>query len=81
MSLNNPSQMRKDSKQIKNEQDCRVSSSKKSSNGPPFGSFLGENQNSSPLARTISASRQSFFANWTTFEWHSGLKNFPFSKS
>ena len=42
---------------------------KKSSNGPPFGSFS--------IARTISASRQSFFAN-LTFERRSGLKKlFP----
>ena len=39
MRLNNQSQMRKDYEQVKNDQNCRVSFSEKSSNGPPFGSF------------------------------------------
>ena len=42
MRLNNPSQMRKGYEQVKNEPNFRVSSSKKSSNGPPFGSFSRE---------------------------------------
>ena len=42
MRLNNPSHMRKGHEQMKNKQNCRVSSSKKSSNGPPFGSFSRE---------------------------------------
>ena len=41
---------------------------------PPLGYFQGKNENCSSFARTISA-------NLTTFEQHSGLKNFPFSKS
>ena len=45
---------------------------------PPLDHFQGKNKNCSFLVRTISASRQSFFANLTTFEQHSGLKkNFP----
>ena len=37
--------------------------------------FKGKNKNGSSLARTISASRGSFFANLITFERRSGLKN------
>ena len=37
--------------------------------------FKGKNENGSSLARTISASRGSFFANLITFERRSGLKN------
>ena len=45
---------------------------------PPLGYFQGKNENCSSFARTISASRRSFFANLTTFERRSGLKkNFP----
>ena len=44
--FNNSSQRRKGYQQVKNEQNCRVSSSekmgKKSSNGAPFGSFSWE---------------------------------------
>jgi len=36
--------------------------------------FKERNRNRSSFARTISASRQSFFANLTTFKRHSGLK-------
>ena len=43
---------------------------------PPLDQFQGKNKNCSSLARTISASRRSFFANFTTFEWRFGLKNF-----
>ena len=34
---------------------------KKSSNGPPFGSFQGKNKNCSSFAKMIRASRRSFF--------------------
>ena len=68
MRLNNPSRIRKDYKQVKNEQNCRVSSTEKSSNGLPFGSFSRKNKICSSLARTISASRRSFFENLTIFE-------------
>ena len=41
---------------------------------PPLDNFQGKNENHSSLARTISASRRSFFANLATFEQRSGLK-------
>ena len=41
---------------------------------PPLNHFQGKNKNRSSLARTISESRRSFFANLTTFERRSGLK-------
>ena len=45
---------------------------------PPLNHFQGKNKNRSSLARTISESRRSFFANLTTFERRSGLKKiFP----
>ena len=72
MRLNNPSRMRKDYKQVKNEQNCRVSSTEKSSNGLPFGSFSRKNKICSSLARTISASRRSTFVhiyNISAFYW------------
>ena len=47
---------------------------------PPLDHFQGKNKNRSSLARTISASRRSFFANLTTFERRSGLKNFSHLK-
>ena len=40
----------------------------------PLDHFQGKNKKCSSLARIISASRRSFFANLTTFEWRSGLK-------
>ena len=52
----------------------------KSSNGPPLNHFQGKNKNRSSLARTISESRRSFFANLTTFERRSGLKKFSLLK-
>ena len=42
---------------------------------PPLDHFQGKNKDCSSLARTISASRQSFFANLTTFERRFGQKN------
>ena len=47
---------------------------------PPLDHFQGKNENCSSLARTISASRRSFFANLTTFERRSGLKIFSLLK-
>ena len=47
---------------------------------PPLNRFQGKNKNCSSLARTISASRRSFFANLTPFERHSGLKKFSLLK-
>ena len=41
---------------------------------PPLDHFQGKNKIYSSLARTISASRWSFFANLSTFERRSGLK-------
>ena len=41
---------------------------------PPLDHFHGKNKNCSSLARTISVSCRSFFANLTTFKWRSGLK-------
>ena len=43
---------------------------------PPLDNFQGKNEKYSSLARMISMSRQSFFANLTTFEPHSGLNKF-----
>ena len=48
---------------------------------PPLDNFQWKNRNCSSLARMISASRRSFFANLTTFERPSGIKMFFFSKS
>ena len=47
---------------------------------PPLDHFQGKNENCSSPTRTISASRQSFFANLTTFERRSGLKKFSHLK-
>ena len=44
---------------------------------PPLDHFQGKIKNRSSLARTISTSRRSFFANLTTFGRRSGLKSFP----
>ena len=45
---------------------------------PPLDHFQGKNKNWSSLARMISVSGRSFFANLTTFERRSGLKRiFP----
>ena len=41
---------------------------------PPLDHFQGKNKNRSSIARMISTSRGSFFANLTTFEQRSGLK-------
>ena len=43
---------------------------------PPLDNFQGKNENRSSLARTISASRRSFFAKLTTFERRSELKQY-----
>ena len=43
---------------------------------PPLDHFQGKNKNCSSLARTISASRQSFFVNWATLSRRSGQKKF-----
>ena len=47
---------------------------------PPLDNFQWKNRNCSSLARMISASRRSFFANLTTFERRSGLKKFSLLK-
>ena len=47
---------------------------------PPLDNFQGKNKNCSSLAKTISASRRSFFTNLTTFERRSGLKEFSLLK-
>ena len=47
---------------------------------PPLDHFQGRNKNCSSLARTISASSRSFFANLAIFEPHPGLKEFSFLK-
>ena len=47
---------------------------------PPLDDFQWKNRNCSSLARMISASRRSFFANLTTFERPSGLKKFSLLK-
>ena len=47
---------------------------------PPLDNFQWKNRNRSSLARMISASRRSFFANLTTFERPSGLKKFSLLK-
>ena len=76
--LNNPSQRRRGFEQVRDEQNITVSSSEKLGKNhpvvPPLDHFQGENINCSSLARTISTSRGSFFANLTTFERCSGLK-------
>ena len=63
--------------ELKNDKNCRAWSSEKVEKNhlmvPPLNHFQGKNKNCSSLARTISASRRSFFANLTTFERHSGL--------
>ena len=47
---------------------------------PPLDHFQGKNENCSSLAKTISVSRRSFFANLTTFERRFGLKDFSLLK-
>ena len=47
---------------------------------PHLDHFQGGNRNCSSLARTINMSKRSFFANLTTFERRSGLKNFSLLK-
>ena len=47
---------------------------------PPLDHIQGKNKNCSSFARTISASRRSFFANLATFERRSGLKYFSLLK-
>ena len=47
---------------------------------PPLDHFQGDHKNCSSITRTISASRQSFCANLTTFERRSGLKFFSLLK-
>ena len=82
---NNHVQRKTVEKQAKNLQYWRFHQERKCKNNhpmvPPLDHFQGKNKNSSPLARTNSASRRSFFATLTTFERRSGLKKFPFSKS
>ena len=80
MRLNNPSQMRKDYEQVKNKQNVGFHAAKNHPMVPPLDHFQGKNENCSSLARTISASRRSFFANLTTFERRSGLKKFSHLK-
>ena len=76
--LDNPSQRRRSYNQVKNKQNCRVSSNhkmgKKHTMVPPLNHFQWKNEYCSSLARTISTLRRSFFANLTTFEPRSGLK-------
>ena len=84
MRLNNPSQRKTGYKQAENAKNFRVSSSKMIGKYhpmvPPLDHFQGKNKNCSSLARTISLSRQSFFAYLTTFERRSGLKKFAILK-
>ena len=47
---------------------------------PPLDHFQGKNKNCSSFARTISASRRSFFENLDTFERRSRLKRFSLLK-
>ena len=68
----------------KKGQNCKDSSSEKMRKThpmvPPLDHLQGKNKNGSSLARRISASRRSFFANLTTFERRSGLKIFSLFK-
>ena len=65
-------------KQVNTSQKNKVSENQKCGKNrpmvPPLDHFQGKNENHSFLARTISASRRSFFVNLTTFERRSGLK-------
>ena len=69
---------------FKKGQNCRDSSSEKMRKThpvvPPLDHLQGKNKNGSSLARRISASRRSFFANLTTFERRSGLNIFSLLK-
>ena len=68
---------------IHSQTNYLVLSNKKGKNYPmvpPLDNFQWKNRNRSSLARMISASRRSFFANLTTFERHSGLKKFSLLK-
>ena len=47
---------------------------------PPLDHFQGKNEKRSSLARMISASGRSFFANLATFERRFGLKKFSLLK-
>ena len=76
MKLISPSQVRKDYEQVKRSKIVGLHPTKNHPMVPPLDRFQGKNKNCSSLARTISASRQSFFANLTTFEQYSGLKKF-----
>ena len=73
--LSNPSQKRRGYEQVKTS---KISSSENMEENhpmvPPLNHFQAKNENCSSLARTISTSRISFFANLTTFEQRSGLK-------
>ena len=82
--LKNPSQVIRNDKKWKT---CKIvgpyKAKKRGKNHPmvpPLDIFQGKNNNSSSLARRISTSRRSFFANLTTFERHSGLKKFSLLK-
>ena len=82
--LNNSSQRRKCNEQGENKQNWRVLCNKIFKKNhpmvPPLNHFQGKNKNRSSLARTISESRWSFFANLTTFERRSGLKKISLLK-
>ena len=83
--MNNPSQRRRGKiKKCKTSNIVWFYAARKFWNNhpmvPPLDHFQGRNKNYSSLARTISASRRSFFANLTTFEWRSGLKFFSILK-
>ena len=79
--LNNPSQRRYTSVKLAKLQGFMQQENENNlPMVPPLGYFQGKNENCSSFARTISASRRSFFANLTTFERHSGLKKFSLLK-
>ena len=84
MRLSNTNDKRRGYEQVENEQNFRVLSSEKMEKNypmvPPLDHFQGKNENCSSLARTISVSRQSFFANLTTFERRSRLKKISLLK-
>ena len=83
MRLNNHSESRSGNEQGENSKIVGFYVEKIEKNHPmvpPLDHFQGKNENRSSLARTISASRQSFFENLATFECRSGLKIFCYLK-
>ena len=68
MTFKDPSQRRRSNKQWKFRVICRKKIQKIIQWFPPFDHFQGRNKNHSSLAKRISASRRSIFANLTTFE-------------